>query len=83
MIITLLGKHTNSASVKHVYGTKHIFGTKFLCLEQTGIWFIKGQNKKDFLHWDFILSLVYTGFRFIQGSVQTGFTLPSNPYQLI
>jgi len=28
-----------------------------------------GKINKDFLHWDFISSSVYTGFRFIAGSV--------------
>jgi hypothetical protein len=29
----------------------------------------KGYFNKDYLHWHFIKSLVYTGFLFIQGSI--------------
>jgi hypothetical protein len=32
-------------------------------------------NLTDFLQWEFIYSLIYTGFWFIQGSVETGFTV--------
>ena len=43
-------------------------GDQHLCSVYTGY------SNKYFLHWDFISSLDYTGFCFVQGSALIGFT---------
>ena len=50
------------------WGPAFVFGID-RCSVYTGWIYI------DFLYWDFIQNSIYTGFRFIQGSVNEGFTV--------